>query len=241
MFLVSVFVWFPGRPSVAARDHRQRSCSHLEEQLSSLEVPITPLYSYILIYLYILISYIPIFRYSHNAIWGQCQSSRFKYEAQANLYATCKTFGFSGLSWPSVVQVLGQPDQEPQLCVRPREGEHRRLLPQCRRPDLHGRLQHVRPPAWYDFTAKSLSENNCNGHLCREGQSKQQAALCERHPHLQRLGHSLLSGHHSTILNIFKWAISARRRFHLKYPQLCILCRISSACLWSQTKTWTPC
>ena len=97
MFLVSVFVWFPGRPSVAARDHRQRSCSHLEEQLSSLEVPITPLYSYILIYLYILISYIPIFRYSHNAIWGQCQSSRFKYEAQANLYAACKTFGF--LQW----------------------------------------------------------------------------------------------------------------------------------------------
>ena len=51
---------------------------------------------------------------------------------------------------------------------------------------------------------KVLSENNCNGNLCRERQSKQQAALCERHPHLQRLGHSLLSGHHSTILNIFK-------------------------------------
>ena len=41
MYLVSVFVWLPGRPSFTTWDHRQRSCSHLEEQLSSLEVTIS--------------------------------------------------------------------------------------------------------------------------------------------------------------------------------------------------------
>ena len=230
MFLVSVFVWFPGRPSVAARDHRQRSCSHLEEQLSSLEVPITPLYSYIL-----------IFWYSHNAMWGQCQSSRFKYEAQANLYmqpakhsvafpdqVLCR-FWVNLIKNPNFVFDLGKANiVDSCLSVVAQT-----FMDACSTSDHQlGRISNI-------FTVKS--ENNCNGHLCRERQSKQQAALCERHPHLQRLGHSLLSGHHSTILNIFKWAISARRRFHLKYPQLCFLCRISSACLWSQTKTWTPC
>ena len=47
------------------------------------------------------------------------------------------------------MQVLGESDQEPELRVRPWEGEHRRLVPQRRRTDLHGRLQHVRPPTWY--------------------------------------------------------------------------------------------
>ena len=47
------------------------------------------------------------------------------------------------------LQVLGESDQEPELRVRPWEGEHRRLVPQRRRTDLHGRLQHVRPPTWY--------------------------------------------------------------------------------------------
>ena len=93
-----------------------------------------------------------IFLHSYILIFPQCNVrtvSKFKIQIWSTskpLYAACKTF--SSFSWPSVVQVLGQPDQEPQLCVRPREGEHRRLLPQCRRPDLHGRLQHVRPPAW---------------------------------------------------------------------------------------------
>ena len=93
---------------------------------------------------YILIS---CFNVPTNAMWVQYQSSsssfRFKYEAQA-----CKTFR---PSLTKFVQVLGEPDQEPELCVRPWEGQHRRLLSQCSRTDLHGRLQHVRPPARYEF------------------------------------------------------------------------------------------
>ena len=54
------------------------------------------------------------------------------------------------------LQVLGESDQEPELRVRPWEGEHRRLVPQCRRTDLHGRLQHVRPPTWYVSCRKTI-------------------------------------------------------------------------------------
>ena len=105
MFLVSVFVWFPGRPSVAARDHRQRSCSHLEEQLSSLEVPITPLYSYILIYLYPIIFLYTYILYSYLSIFPQCNVravSKFQIQIWSTskpLYAACKTFGFLQLTF----------------------------------------------------------------------------------------------------------------------------------------------
>ena len=57
----------------------------------------------------------------------------------------------------------------------------------------------------FSQTKVSFSEKSSNGNIFRERQSEQQAALCERHPHLQRLGHSLLSGHHSTIHHLQKY------------------------------------
>ena len=48
----------------------------------------------------------------------------------------------------AMFQVLGESDQEPQLRVWSRQSQHRGQLPLCRGPDLHGRLQHVRPAAW---------------------------------------------------------------------------------------------
>ena len=47
----------------------------------------------------------------------------------------------------AMFQVLGESDQEPQLRVWSRQSQHRWQLPLCCGPDLHGRLQHVRPAA----------------------------------------------------------------------------------------------
>ena len=44
-------------------------------------------------------------------------------------------------------QVLGEPDQEPELRVRPGQVQHCGLLPLRGGADLHGRLQHLRPSA----------------------------------------------------------------------------------------------
>lgn len=65
--------------------------------------------------------------------------------------------------------LLGEPDQEPELCVRHPQVAHRGRVPVGGGADLHGRLLHLRPPP-------------------RQGLPLLQAALRQGHPRLQGLG-----------------------------------------------------
>ena len=73
-------------------------------------------------------------------------------------------------------QVLGQPHQEPGLCVRHRQEQHRRLLPLRHRSDIHGRLLNV-------------------GADLGQRLSELKAPLRQRHSSLQRLGGPVLRRH----------------------------------------------
>ena len=53
----------------------------------------------------------------------------------------------SCLNFQIFFKVLGEPDKEPELRVRPGQVQHRGLLPLRRGPDIHGRLQHLRSSA----------------------------------------------------------------------------------------------
>lgn len=75
--------------------------------------------------------------------------------------------------------LLGQPHQEPQLCLRRPQVQHRRLVPVRRGADVHGLLLHVRPPP-------------------RQGFSQFQAPLRQRYTRLQRMGRKILRRHQGT-------------------------------------------
>lgn len=65
--------------------------------------------------------------------------------------------------------LLGEPDQEPELCVRRPQVQHRRLVPVGGGADVYGLVLHLGPPA-------------------RQGLAQFQAALRQRHPRLQGVG-----------------------------------------------------
>lgn len=82
--------------------------------------------------------------------------------------------------------LLGECYQEPPVCVWHPQEQHQWCLFVCGSPDLHGLLFHLRTPPWERLTIE-------------------QAALCQGHPQLQKLGGEVSSPHGGVCTPVTGW------------------------------------